>query len=328
MRVVLTGASSFTGFWFVHALRAHGAELVLPLARGSQEGDHERRRRIADLTRLDGVAIISAAPFGSDRFLDLLRAHAPFDLLACHGARVGDHRAVDFDVLEALRANTRALPQVLEIAREAGCRAILLTGSVFEAGEGLGYGNSRPFNPYGLSKTLTWHLFRDEVERRGLTLGKFTITAPFGPHEKPNLCRHLVETWLRGGEPELRHPHLLRDHIPVDLLAEAYARFAFALPARRGTHRLVPSCFAESLAAFAHRLAAEMRMRLDRPCGFRTADPPQPSAEPLARLGEHPVADLVPGWDFARSFDRLAEHYLRRSAAPPSRPAERLEVPA
>ena len=328
MRVLLTGASSFTGYWFARALRARGAELVLPLARGKEDGDAERRARIAELETLVRVELVPHAPFGSDRFLELLRRRGPFDLLACHGARVGDHRRADFDVLDALRANTHRLPRVLDAALEARCRTVLLTGSVFEAGEGIGPGCSQPFNRYGLSKTLTWHVFRDEAERRGLTLGKFTIAAPFGPHEKRNLCRHLVEGWLRGEEPELRHPHLLRDHIPVDLLAEAYARFAFALPARTGTHRLVPSCFAETLAAFADRLAAELRPRLGRPCRLRLADPPPSTDEPRVRLGEDPVMHLVPGWDFARSFDRLAAHYLREGAnGPRARPLQ-LAVPA
>ncbi len=307
MRVLFTGASSFTGAWFARALRAHGAELVLA-CRGSPEG--WSTPQLARLSMLGGdVELHTGCPFGSPAFLALLERRGPFDLLALHGARVGDHRDPHFDAPAALAANTRGLEAVLDRLTGRERTAILATGSLFEADEGLGEQPLRAFNPYGLSKTLTWQVLRFAAESRGLTLGKFTLGNPFGPYEKPNLCSALARAWLAGEAPLLRQPHLVRDHAPVDLLAEAYARFALSLPSRRGTLRCNPSCFAEPLIAFAERLALALRPRLDRPCRYRVARPPQPSSEPHMRINTDPLPALVPDWDFAASWDRLAAWY-------------------
>ncbi len=73
MKVLLTGASSFTGYWFADRLHAAGAHVVAPLrgpAAGYTEGVRAERVR-----RLQSVAeIVDDAPFGSPRFLDLARA--------------------------------------------------------------------------------------------------------------------------------------------------------------------------------------------------------------------------------------------------------------
>ena len=70
MRALLTGASSFSGYWFAAKLQAAGFEVVAPL-RGSPsiyEGVRAERVR-----KLAGVAeIIGDCPFGSPAFLDLV----------------------------------------------------------------------------------------------------------------------------------------------------------------------------------------------------------------------------------------------------------------
>lgn len=301
MRILFTGASSFTGAWFVHALAEAGAE-VIALRRGRwAEDDAARRQR---LRWLDGrCRVIEGCPFGSAPFLEALRDVGRFDLLCHHGAEVGDHRRLDAEALAAAAANTRGIERVVEAIMARGCGALLLTGSVFEADEGRGEPPLRAFSPYGLAKTLTWHVFRYHAERHGLTLGKFVIASPFGPLDKPGLVRSLIETWRQGGTAVIRRPQLVRDHLQVQLLAGAYARFAADLPARRGTLRQVPSQFPERLDRFAARLAAALGPRLGWACRFAAADPPEPSEEPLARRGSTPLVRLVPDLDPERAWD-------------------------
>ncbi len=309
MRILFTGASSFTGAWFARALRDRGAELVLACRGTPENWSALQRTRLAMLG--EGVEIHTGCAFGSPRFLALLQRRGPFDLLALHGAQVGDHRNPAFDPVAALAANTRGLDAVLDRLLRGGRVALLVTGSLFEADEGQGERPLRAFNPYGLSKTLTWHAIRFAAESRGLTLGKFTLGNPFGPLEKPNLPSALARAWLAGEIPVIRQPDLVRDHAPVELLAEAYARFALSLPARPGIRRLNPSCFAEPLLAFAERLAAAMRPRLARPCRLRHERRPAPCDEPRVRVNTDPLPELVPDWDFAAFWDRLADWYRR-----------------
>ena len=98
----------------------------------------------------------------------------------CHAARVGDYKSPDFDIVGALGENTANLRAVLEAMGRGGLRAVVLTGSVYEEGEGAGEAPLRAFSPYGLSKGLTAAIFRHRCGEAGLRLAKFVIPNPLG----------------------------------------------------------------------------------------------------------------------------------------------------
>ena len=85
---------------------------------------------------------------------------------------------------------------------------MLLSGSVFEGGEGAGSQGLPDFSPYGLSKALTAQVFRFDCGRAGLGLGKFVIPNPFGPYEEPRFTAYLMKNWLAGEHAELLQPRL------------------------------------------------------------------------------------------------------------------------
>src|SRR6185436_4524078 len=97
-------------------------------------------------------------------------------------------------------------------------------------------------------------------------LGKFVIPNPFGPYEEPRFCNYLMQSWFKGEVPTVRTPLYVRDNIPVDLMAAAYAEFTAQLPSRHGVTKLNPSFYVESQGAFAARFASEMESRLGLPC--------------------------------------------------------------
>src|SRR5487761_2418034 len=69
MKILFTGASSFTGFWFVKALAAAGHEIVCPLTRDLDSYAGTRGLRIELLKPV--CRFIPRAPFGSEHFLKL-----------------------------------------------------------------------------------------------------------------------------------------------------------------------------------------------------------------------------------------------------------------
>src|SRR5439155_12256983 len=150
MRILFTGASSFTGYWFVRELVAAGHQVVAAFrGDGRYEGVRaERARLVREL-----CVTRHCCPFGSDDFLGLTKT--PFDVLCHHGAEVGDYRSPDFDPYGAAAANLHRLPEVLRALKDRGCGRLVLTGSVFEANEGAGSAPLRAFSAYGLCKGLT-----------------------------------------------------------------------------------------------------------------------------------------------------------------------------
>jgi nucleoside-diphosphate-sugar epimerase len=305
VKILLTGASSFTGLWFARALHAAGHSVVMPL-RGTADsyGAGVRADRVRALAAHGEV--VWECSFGGPRFLDLA-ASGEWDLLCHHAARVGDYRSAGFDVTGAVAENTLALPEVLAAMR--GLRGVVLTGSVFEADEGAGSKPLRAFSPYGLSKGLTGQVVRHWCEVAGLPLGRFVIANPFGPFEEPRFGAYLMRCFLRGEVPEVRTPLYVRDNIHVDLLAARYAGFCAELAGGTVWRRLNPSGYVESQGGFAQRFAHEMSARLGRPCEVRLGTQTDFS-EPLMRVNTDPAAPEVPGWDEAAAWDGVAAFYV------------------
>jgi UDP-glucose 4-epimerase len=306
MRVLFTGASSFTGCWFVRELAAAGHEVVATFRRRPEEYPDALRRRRAQWA-LEVCRPLYGCAFGDERFLEVIRDGGPWRLLCHHAADVTDYRSPAFDVTAALRNNTRRLPEVLEALATAGCRRVLLTGSVFENDEGAGSEGLPAFSPYGLSKGLTAKVFEYHAAVRCMGLGKFVISNPFGPYEEPRFTAYLLRSWKEGKTPAVNTPAYVRDNIHVTLLAKAYAAFAAAVP-ERGFRRLGPSGYVETQGAFALRFAGEVGPRLGLKCPLelkRQADFP----EPRVRINtDVPDAGAL-GWDESRAWDEIAEYY-------------------
>ncbi len=304
MRILFTGASSFTGLWFVRELARAGHQVVATFRRRPEEYPDALRRERVRLAA-ESCRPVFGVSFGDEGFLKL--AGEGFDLLAHHAADVTNYKSPDFDVCGALAANTRNLGPVLQVLHAGGCRRVLLTGSVFEGGEGAGSQGLPDFSAYGLSKALTAQVVRFACARAGMGLGKFVVPNPFGPWEEPRFTAYLVKSWFAGQTPSCGTPLYVRDNIHVSLLARAYAQFAAEVPAS-GMSRRNPSGYAETQGAFTQRFAAELRGRLELPCPVelkKQADFP----EPRVRINTDVLDAAALGWNEVEAWDELASYY-------------------
>lgn len=304
MRVLLTGASSFTGAWIAKALAAAGAE-VTAVCRGRPEHYAPARR-----ARIEAVAEVAAVvfdrPFGSAGFLQLVQHALPFDVLCLHHAEVGDFRRPDFEPIDAARSDTLGLDAVLGCLARRGLQRLVHTGTVFEAGEGDGDRPLAAIGRYGLAKTLTSTIIRHAAAEQGLPAIKVTIPSPFGTGQGGGFVDHLLRRWCAGASPVLEHPDRVRDFVPVELLAEHYARLAMGVGAAPASGRSNPSGHVESVADFAERLARGLRPRLGLSCAVEAMRPPKPSSEPQRRFNTEPLPGLFDRRLEDARFDRLA----------------------
>jgi UDP-glucose 4-epimerase len=319
MIVLLTGASSFTGYWFARELVTAGHVVLAPLrgARDSYSGI--RAARLEELSKV--AEIVWDCPFGEQDFLNLAKT-GKFDVLSHHAAQVTNYRSADFDICAALAENTKSLRVLLSVLLENGAKAMVLTGSVFEPEEGAGTLPLRAFSPYGISKSATASVVRYWCNEFSLPLGKFVISNPFGPYEDARFCSYLINTWQSGRVAEVRTPRYVRDNIHVSLLAKAYAQFVLATTKAVGFAKLNPSGYVETQGAFARRFAHEMEHRLNIKCAlelFEQGDYP----EPMVRINTDPVEGTVHGWSEVQAWDDLAAYYQGRRGH-----AERLRIRA
>ena len=215
MKVLFTGGSSFSGYWFVRALAEAGAEVTATFTRGDQDYEGTRAERVRQVAGY--CQPVFGCSFGTDVFMDLLRSESDWDLICHHAADVTDYKSASFDVFSAVENNCRNIAGVLDEFVAHGGSRVLLTGSVFEQDEGRGDADLEAFSPYGLSKGLTAQVFRYYTRARGLHLGKFVIPNPFGPMEEPRFTTYLARTWLGGKLRRGQYARLRSRQYPRDV---------------------------------------------------------------------------------------------------------------
>jgi UDP-glucose 4-epimerase len=309
LRILLTGGSSFTGLWFARSLAAAGHTVVAPLKGPLTDYSGLRGERVAALARV--AEIVEGCPFGSTSFLEFAGTRS-WDLLCQHAAHTGDYRNPDFDVLGAVAENTHNLANVIKTMSSRGLAGVVVTGTIFEQDEGAGNMPLRAFSPYGLSKGLTWQYYRFLSQTMGFPLGKFVIPNPFGPFEEPRFCNYLIQSWFKGEVPTVRTPLYVRDNIPVDLLAAAYAAFVSEVHSQDRVIKLNPSFYVESQGAFAARFAAEMAPRLGIACPLALLQQTE-FGEPMVRINTDRVDTAAFGWSEATAWDAEADFYKARA---------------
>ncbi|WP_027516202.1 NAD(P)-dependent oxidoreductase [Bradyrhizobium sp. WSM1417] len=303
MRILLTGASSFTGLWFAKALAERGHSVTAPLRSSNYSG--LRGQRVSKLSKV--AEVVHDCSFGSARFLDVA-AQGHFNLFCHHASQTNDYRSANFDALRATSENVLNLSTTLRTLNDKGLSGVILTGSIFEQDEGAGNEPLRAFSPYGLSKGLTWQYFRFLSETMGFSLGKFVIPNPFGPFEEPRFCNYLIQAWYKGETPSVKTPLYVRDNIHVDLLAVAYARFCEFLPSKNGIVRTNPSFYVESQGAFAQRFAREMEARLDMPCPIELLQQTE-FTEPMTRINVDRINEAEFNWSEVAAWNAEADFY-------------------
>ncbi len=300
MRILFTGASSFTGYWFVRKLVSAGYEVVAIFQRAVEDYAVIRGDRVAQLQDLCDCRF--SVSYTDDNFLNFISHNGIWDLYCHHGAEVTDYRSPSFDYIGAVDRNTTNCEKVLSILQNNGCTRVVLTGSVFEQNEGCG--SSPAFSPYGLSKGLTYQVYRFFCEKIGMSLSKFVIPNPFGPYEEGRFTSYLASAWLSGETPQVRTPLYIRDNIHVSLLAEAYCNFietSFSV-----CH---PSGYIESQGDFTARFSRELSIRWKIPCRYELSNQEifsEPEIRTNMELCNHKFL-----WDESTAWDELAEYYLR-----------------
>lgn len=301
--VLLTGASSFTGVWIAEALARAGFDVVTPLFRDREAYAGVRLERVRRLERCARVTF--GRGFGSDAFLNDMRSRERIDVLAHHAAHISGYRDAGFDPVDALARNTAGVAGVLSALRDRGGQLVILTGSVFEAGEG-GGADTPAVTPYGLSKTLTRVAFEYWTSAANLRFGRFVIPSPYGPFEEPRFGWFLFRSWFAGVTPLVRTPLYIRDHLPAPRLAQAYADYVISnLASGAQTSVARPSGWIATQGDFAARVSAEAGRRLGLACPL---DLTVQSAfdEPRVRVNDEPVAGV---WDEGGFWDGYVEWY-------------------
>lgn len=305
-KILLTGASSFTGYWFARELTDFGHDVTTTFRRPSVESySGIRSKRVEEICRR--CTPVFHCNFGDEKFLAL--CESGFDVFCHHGAEVANYKHPDFDARNAVIANTCGGVQVLRNLSETGCSRMVLTCSVFEGGRGAGDPELSHVSPYGLSKAMTSQFFRFYAHRHRMKLCEFVIANPFGPMEDPKFTSYLFQCWLSNQTPSVRTPMYVRDNIPVSLMAQGYR---FCVESENAPLIFEPSGFIGSQQDFALRVARSVSPFLGKECKI-SSEVQSDFSEPLVRINRGPSL-LSSKWDEPRFWRDFAAFYHTQSS--------------
>ncbi len=303
MNLLFTGASSFTGMWFVKELAESGFNVTATFTRSKDDYQGLRKERVE--IALKYCKPLFNCPFGSDSFIKNIDN---FDIFCHHAADVTDYKSLDFDFTKALSNNCKNVDRVLKTLQDKGLKKVILTGSVFEQNEGEGTSPLIAFSPYGLSKGLTADVFKYFTALYKIKLGKFVIPNPFGPYEEARFTSYLVKSWFKESRPKVSSPLYIRDNIHVTLLAKSYMDFVKNLNENPGFEKFNPSGLRASQGEFTKYFADNLQKRLNVACDYELCEQTD-FLEPLERFNLNQLDHDRLGWNEEKSWDELAEYY-------------------
>jgi nucleoside-diphosphate-sugar epimerase len=219
-RVLFTGLSSFTGYWFTEKLAEKGYEVAGCLSHNKSDYNSDQTERLNILD--SSIRIEENVSFGSESFLQLISDFKP-EVFSFHHALVTGYKDPSFNVDNAISNNLNNYQEVIKKLTESGCKQIIMTRSIFEKGLGKTDVQS-DISHYGQSKRKTFEMFSQAVPNK-IKLRSFVICNPVGRYEGNNLTSYLIKCWIEGKTASLMQPKLVRDFVPIDLLSNSYVQF-------------------------------------------------------------------------------------------------------
>ena len=254
--VLLTGVSSFTGFWFAKELKLKGFNIFCPLPRSENDYNGIKAKRIDNIKR--DVKIVFDCSLGEKKFNDLLEN--PFEFLCLHGAHVQNYESPKFELLNSLNRNLNEIEFILKKSFVNGCKTVLWTSSIFEDVIDNNDENSDnykvPWLKYALSKKTSYTIVKHLALSMGLNFVRFVISNPFGPFEDKKLCFHLTKSLTEGSDFIVKTPDYVRDMIHVENLAENYVK-QISQPSETSFKECRPSEYRMKIFDFAKLLTSK-----------------------------------------------------------------------
>ena len=303
--VLLTGVSSFTGFWFAQKLYEEGYKVVCPLPRKENDYSDLKLQRLELLNR--HVNLIYECPYGSAKFLNLCKDH--YDTLCLHGAYVMGYASGQFPLTQAISENLKSTEKVLESLFSKGCRRVVWTSSVFEDAVTLnGTKSSKPsWYRYALSKYLSYVAISELCRSSSYELSRIVITNPFGPLEDKKLSYHLFNSFLnKEKEFTIKTPYYVRDMIHVQNLAKIYSKIIYS---KECIPEIRPCEYSGSMISFAKIYKEEVSKRIKSDLIINSQK--MQFDEPYALTNDQHITTILNEDNSEQYWDELCDYYLK-----------------
>ena len=315
LSIFFTGASSFTGYWFVRSLARSGNRVTCLFTKPNLQGYAGlRRKRVQLLLAEPRVVPVWGSLLRDSEVMRLLINSDRWDVFCHHAAEARNHKSPDFNPLTAAASDIEGLESALNAFKLRSGKSLVFSGTYFESGKGLDGDGAPAFSPYAVSKSLAAEIAKFYAHRLGIAVTKFVMANPFGPYEERGFTTYLAREWLASRVPSVQTPEYKRDNVPVTLMASHYvACVQSSLNAPR-YREIATSGYAGKQGTFAREFALRLcpffgkcPLRIERQLKFE---------EPLERMNL--IEGSRPNWDPAdenKFWQALADFYRNQVAS-------------
>jgi len=297
MKICMTGATSFSGYWFARQLILHGHELTIVRSRSVNFGGKGNLW----LDKLEAESLSFREISLAQEFVTKLN----IDALLLHGSFMEDRRSPDFNV-------NLAVQKTLEVSKwiktNFNADYVIHTGTFSEEGEGVGEKPLNNFNPYSESKSLIYK--EHQKIFHGIPFLKFTMPNPFGRFQQNNLFSFLEKIWITNEIPLISQPDYIRDYVPVDLLAISYSKLVDSfIEGRHPLNYFAPSYFVMSNRDMSKLYASEISSRIGRDLEIQFGVQ-KVYTESRVRVNKDSLHQLIDNWSLEKFWDSVATDFL------------------
>lgn len=302
MRVLMTGISSFSGYYFAKSFLERDHE-VIGILSGGYSSNSLKERRIKNL-----VSLKKSLSFLNLRDIKSLRDNN-FEVLILHGSHMKDRKSPEFNSYNAVQ-------KTLEVSRtikENGVFAnIIHTGTFSEPYESL-YDDPVSFNTYSTSKSEIYvahkELFSDNL------IHKYVMPNPIGKLQNYNLISAAFEKWQNDEAFQINQPWLIRDFVPVDLLAEDYVLFTEDIVKNRTRvpKKRYPSLYITTIEGIIKRVASVAQSISNLNCEVIYGNRSDTVFEPRIRINRDILYANIVEWNETKWWNEYASSMLRDS---------------
>ena len=210
MKILMTGVTCFSGYWFARQLILDGNELICFRAKSNKDSIDLN----VWLEKLNTEELPFRVQTVDSKFLD----RENIDLLLLHGSSMRNRRSRNFDVDSAVK-ETVVISEFIQ--QHFNVKCVVHTGTFSERDEGVGESPRIAFNPYSESKSRIYEAHCDLFSDQPLL--KYVMPNPFGIFQKDNMFSYLESKWRENLQPSIANPYYIRDYVPIDLLSQNYA---------------------------------------------------------------------------------------------------------
>ena len=217
-KILFTGLSSFTGFYFVNHLSKYKNNKIFCTLSNKKRGyAFLKKKRINLISKKKNVNLIFNVRFGDKKFIDLVNKKR-FDILCFHHAHTKNYNNdKKFKLKKSLNKNLNNIDELFKFIKSKS--KIIITNTIFQK---IPSRNYKPINNYGISKSISYEKIKNLCKIHNINYKSFFIPNPWGIYEEKKLHYYLFKNWLKNKEAIVKFPNYVRDNIHIEKLSKAY----------------------------------------------------------------------------------------------------------